>query len=800
MDINNVASYLTLDPSQLMRAQRFVEQGLNMYDRDDELTESYLKEHLAGKTLEYAMHLLDETTTSYMGVQIHNQGGKFSAPTAGVYGASSRPELKAKIKEKVLKKNERENKAAKLRKEELEHLDEISQRTATRAFAKRSTDEYETDGDNPKDFTKSGKSKADQTKSRIVKKYGSKAGDHAERAAHAGIFGRKSSSMPKKPTNEELELQEKKMSKAAHKKAAKAGKRWQDSDGDGKWYEPGEDVKKEEYVDEAMVSGARRDAMMSKAQSPRTTTRDKANIHNIAVRNDTGPSYEKKSTGGKGARYAGYGDQGAGNKARRRSGQEPIRGNTRKEEFDLTEIEDILEIFVEEFIDEGYHEDDVFEAFEDALTEATVTYGHDTEKPYEKNTSTRRLVKAVGRLARKTLKRKGSELKQKATAKYQEKKSGLKKRIGGLAQRVVDRMKEEFELDEVAPPGDKYERMVKHIKKGYSKGGLTDKERSIAYATAWKAKKNEETECLKCGQDLCECDLIEQFYLLKDYLFENEIAETEEDVLDVFENITDDELDYCLEQALIQVKGKRKGNVVINPEVKKVNESDEQKSMQLQKRQLMLNKQKVALQQKATSSKKPVDMHVEENLHEVDTTTRAVEFGAEIEKTNVRRKKEKKALSDFRKLSMGGRTKTEDVEIEEGMKQARKNVGASSCWDGYEAKGTKKKGGKEVPNCEKEEVELDERTRYAKETGKDPQTGKPSVKGGDRPPSAMKSLQKSMRDTGGMMSSRRKPIQPQGKKKVPGAKGYQGVTPVDKIRGKLARKRAPKPDIGSRFD
>ena len=29
-------------------------------------------------------------------------------------------------------------------------------------------------------------------------------------------------------------------------KAARAGNRWQDSDGDGKWYEPGQDVKKEE--------------------------------------------------------------------------------------------------------------------------------------------------------------------------------------------------------------------------------------------------------------------------------------------------------------------------------------------------------------------------------------------------------------------------------------------------------------------------------------------------------------------------------------------------------------------------
>ena len=42
--------------------------------------------------------------------------------------------------------------------------------------------------------------------------------------------------------------------------------------------------------------------------------------------------------------------------------------------------------------------------------------------------------------------------------------------------------------------------------------------------------------------------------------------------------------------------------------------------------------------------------------------------------------------------------------IEEGsMKQARKNVGASTCWKGYKAKGTKMKGGKSVPNCVKEE-------------------------------------------------------------------------------------------------
>jgi hypothetical protein len=50
-------------------------------------------------------------------------------------------------------------------------------------------------------------------------------------------------------------------------------------------------------------------------------------------------------------------------------------------------------------------------------------------------------------------------------------------------------MKEEEQIDEKAPSGAKYERMVKHIKNKMSKGGLTKKEKSIAYATTWKAKK-----------------------------------------------------------------------------------------------------------------------------------------------------------------------------------------------------------------------------------------------------------------------------------------------------------------------
>ena len=90
---------------------------------------------------------------------------------------------------------------------------------------------------------------------------------------------------------------------------------------------------------------------------------------------------------------------------------------------------------------------------------------------------------------------------------------------------------------------------------------------------------------------------------------------------------------------------------------------------------------------------------------------------------------------------------------------------------------------------------IDERTRFAKETGKDFKTGNPSEKGGTRTgTSVFDKVSREMRKTGGVMSARGKGIQPQGKKKEKGAKGYKGVTPVDKIRNRLAQKRKEQPN------
>ena len=689
MDLTNVDSFIGLDPSQMFRAERFLNQALTIYDRDEELTETYLREHLGGGSLKYALQLLDETTTSYMGVQIHNQGGSFSAPTAGVYNVKSRPELKSKIKEKVLKRNERENKAA--RKEEVEVQESAEDRLRDRRMERGGVD-----------------------------------GNTNYRRPPSTATGPK-----KKPSGNSMSAFDKVVGDL-----------------------------KAKYGDKAIMA---KKTVKKEALDP--VGKEDADIDNDGKKNDKNDKYLRKRRAAIGKAIA-----------------------TRKEEVVLN----VVETFFAEMIDEGYHEDDIVEAFDLALTEATVTYGHDTEKPYQKNTSVRRLAKAVGRLAKKAIKKKGSELKQKAQDTYKQKKSSLKGKVRNVALKVADRMKEETEIAEgdYWHPDPKKDRQISGV--GNKERAREDKGGNTATATKSDSKKlrpgesymdyakrqkggsisvkpkkkslmgrlglkKEEVEQIdedsrrmsnkqhtqrvrsniksfgsnytppsnydpdanrgkgevltrkqiekkrrkSLRQEEIDQEILEQFELFKAYHLENGLLETEEEILEAFEVIDDAQLEEILESA-VEMKGKKKGNVIINPTPKKVEEdADASKKMQIQRKQLALNKQKVALQQKATSKKSATDMHVEGNLQEVDMTTRSPEFGAEIENTAVKRKKEKKSLSDFKKLSMGGKTKTEETEIEEGLKQARKNVGADKCWDGYEAKGTKMKGGKQVPNCVK---------------------------------------------------------------------------------------------------
>ena len=75
-------------------------------------------------------------------------------------------------------------------------------------------------------------------------------------------------------------------------------------------------------------------------------------------------------------------------------------GGTLLEMVEIDEVDYVVESVYDELLTEGYEEDDIEEALEFALTEATVTFGHDTPTGEKKRGN---LIKAVGRLARQKL-------------------------------------------------------------------------------------------------------------------------------------------------------------------------------------------------------------------------------------------------------------------------------------------------------------------------------------------------------------------------------------------------------------
>ncbi len=118
----------------------------------------------------------------------------------------------------------------------------------------------------------------------------------------------------------------------------------------------------------------------------------------------------------------------------------------------------------------------------------------------------RSLIMKYGRakVSAAELKRKQEEKRTGKKISWQEFKSRLENAKGRLKKGEVktwdpDKKRwisnKEEDVNEEAPPTEKHERMVKHIKKSYKKDGkLTDQEKSIAYATAWKNYNKEKAK------------------------------------------------------------------------------------------------------------------------------------------------------------------------------------------------------------------------------------------------------------------------------------------------------------------
>ena len=166
-------------------------------------------------------------------------------------------------------------------------------------------------------------------------------------------------------------------------------------------------------------------------------------------------------------------------------------GGSLIEHIEIDEMDFIIESVYDELLEEGYAEDDVEEAIENAM-EATVTFGSDT-KPMKKDGSqvgSRRkfLKRKAGEFLQKSKKKVGMavaqarvdaynkkrEVKQAAKDKVNQKKQGLKNFIKNKAQKVVDRMSEEVEVEEYideapyqvmgSPDGKKEKKIGKPVK------------------------------------------------------------------------------------------------------------------------------------------------------------------------------------------------------------------------------------------------------------------------------------------------------------------------------------------------
>ena len=120
-------------------------------------------------------------------------------------------------------------------------------------------------------------------------------------------------------------------------------------------------------------------------------------------------------------------------------------GGTLLEEIEVDEFEGVVEEVYDELIEEGYSEDDVESALEQALIEARVTVGHDTEAPKRERTRDKLKKKAKGFLGKVAVKayNKAREAKAAAAPAAQRAKTSAKRGIRKMAQKVVDRMSEE---------------------------------------------------------------------------------------------------------------------------------------------------------------------------------------------------------------------------------------------------------------------------------------------------------------------------------------------------------------------
>jgi hypothetical protein len=145
------------------------------------------------------------------------------------------------------------------------------------------------------------------------------------------------------------------------------------------------------------------------------------------------------------------------------------------EMVEIDEVDYIVESVYDELLEEGYGEDDIEEALEFALTEAKVTFGHDTSTGEKKRGN---LVAAVGRLAR-----------QKLSSKVRGAKKAAKQAVATGARKVA---KGALGVARKMEGGDKKTSTTQRKPSTYRGAGAGTKERVSSGSYTPPAKKKAE--------------------------------------------------------------------------------------------------------------------------------------------------------------------------------------------------------------------------------------------------------------------------------------------------------------------
>jgi hypothetical protein len=533
-------------------------------------------------------------------------------------------------------------------------------------------------------------------------------------------------------------------------------------------------------------------------------------------------------------------------------------GGTLLEMVEIDEVDFIVESVYDELLEEGYAEDDIEEAIEYALTEASVTYGHDTDKSPEKKTGAGRLAKAVGRLARQKLSSKVRGAKKAAKAAVATGARKVAKKALGVARKIEGGDNKPSAAHTKSRSASTYRGAGAGTKEKVSSGSYnapsTTKKKAEKPADPWEGSattpKTKKTAAPKTKKTAAPKTKTKAATKKKKSNLDDLLSSIRNEEFQLDEKA----LSRAQQRFMGMVYAAKQGETPASPEVakaaagiskkaardfaktkhtklpeKKVEEAVTQmpgrettppagttaKQDDIQRKQMLANKQKM-MQKQMMLQRQQLQLQKQGKLpmgHAAEEVEFEIEEGMSMKdfKANRRKLKRREASADAKKRGHvgkewynSGRTYSPDeakrsrakIDDEERSTRKRSAIDPDAEDSDYSADKTKnpKKIRKQAAMGEDFVSELN---RYEKEIGKDYKTGK-EVKSGGSTDKAFTTVKKMMRSQTGKPAGQRKK-EPGKKPPVAGSYGAP-QSPAQKIAKRRADAKRAQDNMSSRFD